>query len=96
MDRVVFVDCDLRRANLSVTDGCILLAPVDVEFIGCDLREANWHGRDLSRVKMTDCRLHGASRQDLADQRQSTGPGEPPAEHDQVLAHSTPNRRVWS
>jgi uncharacterized protein YjbI with pentapeptide repeats len=112
LDRLLFIDCDLRRANFSVTDGCVLVAPTDVEFVGCDLRDSNWHGRDLSRVKMTDCKLHGVSGLGLTDQLQITRgdispsgdgsritcvePREPQAERDQVGAHPAPNRLVWS
>ena len=74
-DDVSFVDCDLRRADLSVMNNQGS-ATTHVTFLRCDLRGTSWTGRDLSSVRVRDCRLDGPA--DRVDSSQVMG-GDPPA-----------------
>jgi uncharacterized protein YjbI with pentapeptide repeats len=65
LDRTTFIDCDLRGADLSVDEVALPATAGRVQFIRCDLRGSNWTGRDLSRVKLLDCKLYGVAGVDL-------------------------------
>lgn len=60
LDEMVFVDCDLRGADLSVDKRGGFATMRRSRFERCDLRATNWRGRDLATVALTDCKLYGA------------------------------------
>ncbi len=69
LDGSTFTDCDLRGADLSVTDNQLTFG-ANTQFIRCDLRETNWQGRDLSCMTMVDCKLYGLALLTVASRMQ--------------------------
>ena len=60
LDEAVFIDCDLRGANLAPrNDG--LGTTTLTRFERCDLRDTRWEGRDIDGAVFINCRFHGAS-----------------------------------
>jgi uncharacterized protein YjbI with pentapeptide repeats len=58
-DDALFVECDLRGADLSVVNTGPRATSVGVRFVRCDLRTTKWTARDLGNVTFLDCRMHG-------------------------------------
>jgi uncharacterized protein YjbI with pentapeptide repeats len=58
-DDALFVECDLRGADLSVVNAGPRATSVGARFVRCDLRTTKWTGRDLGNVTFLDCRMHG-------------------------------------
>jgi hypothetical protein len=56
-ERTTFIDCDLRGVDLSSNESTGTASYSDVEFVRCDLRDVNWHGRDMSLLRLLDCKL---------------------------------------
>jgi hypothetical protein len=54
----LFIDCDLRSANLG--DSADHGPAAGVTFVRCDLRDTTWGGRDLSSVHLIDCTIGDA------------------------------------
>lgn len=67
-DDALFVDCDLRGADLSAIRAAGSATAVGARFLRCDLRETRWQGRDLGGVSFIDCRMHGVTGPALADE----------------------------
>lgn len=65
-DDALFVDCDLRGADLRVLNLGPRATSIGARFIRCDLRETCWEQRDLGGVTFIDCRMHGVMGQALA------------------------------
>jgi uncharacterized protein YjbI with pentapeptide repeats len=65
LDHAVFIDCDLRGANLSLREDSknVLGTTTRTRFERCDLRDTKWEGRGLDGAVFIDCRFHGASGQ---------------------------------
>ena len=63
LDDAVFIDCDLRGANLSLRKDSkgILGTTTRTRFERCDLRDTTWAERDIDGADFVDCRFHGAS-----------------------------------
>lgn len=59
LDDAVFIDCDLRGANLSLRKD-LLGTTTRTRFERCDLRDTWWEGRYLDGAVFIDCRFHGA------------------------------------
>jgi uncharacterized protein YjbI with pentapeptide repeats len=55
----LFVECDLRGADLRTINLGPHASAAGAVFARCDLRESIWCGRDLDGVTMIDCKLHG-------------------------------------
>jgi uncharacterized protein YjbI with pentapeptide repeats len=60
LDDAVFINCDLRGANLSLRKD-LLGTTTRTRFERCDLRDTRWEGRYLDGAVFIDCRFHGAS-----------------------------------
>ena len=60
LDEAVFIDCDLRGANLALRKD-LLGTTTLTRFERCDLRDTRWEGRDIDGAVFIDCRFHGAS-----------------------------------
>jgi uncharacterized protein YjbI with pentapeptide repeats len=63
LDDSVFIDCDLRGANLSLREDSknVLGTTTRTRFERCDLRDTKWADRDMQGAVFIDCRFHGAS-----------------------------------
>ncbi len=59
-DDAVFIECDLRGANLALRAN-ILGTTTRTRFERCDLRDTQWEGRDLDGAEFVDCKFYGAS-----------------------------------
>lgn len=59
LDDAVFIECDLRGANLSLSKD-LLGTTTRTRFERCDLRDTRWEGRYLDGAVFIDCRFHGA------------------------------------
>ncbi len=55
----LFVDCDLREADLSAFRRSDPQGIVGAIFVRCDLRGSKWDGRTLHNVTFSECRMHG-------------------------------------
>jgi uncharacterized protein YjbI with pentapeptide repeats len=65
LDDAVFIDCDMRGANLSLREDSknVLGTTTRTRFERCDLRDTLWSDRDIQDAVFIDCRFHGASGQ---------------------------------
>jgi uncharacterized protein YjbI with pentapeptide repeats len=65
LDDAVFIDCDMRGANLSLREDSknVLGTTTRTRFERCDLRDTLWADRDIRGAVFIDCRFHGASGQ---------------------------------
>jgi uncharacterized protein YjbI with pentapeptide repeats len=63
LDDAVFINCDLRGANLSLREDSknVLGTTTRTRFERCDLRDTLWADRDIQGAVFIDCRFHGAS-----------------------------------
>jgi uncharacterized protein YjbI with pentapeptide repeats len=60
LDGAMFVECDLRGADVGVSSPTAVMPVVAATFIRCDLRGTRWRGRRLDQVSLMECKLYGA------------------------------------
>lgn len=73
LDRVLFIECDLRGADLSVQKLGSRATMIGARFVRCDLRETKWDGRMLSEVRISECKLHGVHGRVVLDATEIDG-----------------------
>lgn len=67
LDGAMFVECDLRGADLSLRRRGLTASMARARFVRCDLRDTNWADRVLSGVRIIDCKLHGVQGKPTLD-----------------------------
>jgi uncharacterized protein YjbI with pentapeptide repeats len=93
-DDVLFIECDLRGADLSAAGPCA--TSVGARFVRCDLRSTKWSGRDLGGVTFHDCRMHGVSGTVLATGADIVRPDLSPNGDGSMIATASEVANLWA
>jgi uncharacterized protein YjbI with pentapeptide repeats len=91
----LFVDCDLREADLSAVRRPDQLGIEGAIFVRCDLRGSKWDGRSLHNVTFTECRMHGVRGRPTLEGVRISSPNLAPEDGGSCIGDAEEVRALW-